>query len=75
MTIYWNSLSDFLAMGGYAGYVWGSFGVTALILVLEPLLVAKRKKETIRRLKRLMHAELRRNPTADSVNTSRNSAE
>ncbi|MGE5493455.1 MAG: heme exporter protein CcmD [Actinomycetota bacterium] len=54
MTIYWTSLSDFLAMGGYAGYVWGSFGVTALIMAVEPLFVARRKKETLRRLKRQM---------------------
>lgn len=54
MTIYWTSLSDFLAMGGYAGYVWGSFGVTALIMAVEPIFVARRKKETLRRLKRQM---------------------
>ena len=32
--IYWNSFSDFLAMGGYGGYVWGSFGVNALIMIV-----------------------------------------
>jgi len=31
----WNSFADFLAMGGYAIYVWGSFGVTALVLAVE----------------------------------------
>ena len=56
MTIYWNSLSDFLAMGGYAGYVWGSFGVTALILAVEPLLIAQRKQATVRRVKRQLRA-------------------
>lgn len=61
--IHWNSLSDFLAMGGYAGYVWGSFGLTALIMVAEPLLVRRRRRETIARLKRQMRAELPRNPT------------
>ena len=30
--IYWNSFADFLHMGGYGVYVWGSFGVTALIM-------------------------------------------
>lgn len=54
--IHWNSLADFLAMGGYGLYVWGSFGVTALILAIEPLLVAKKNKETIRRLKRQLRA-------------------
>ena len=32
---YWASMSDFLAMGGYGLYVWGSFGVTALVVAME----------------------------------------
>jgi heme exporter protein D len=31
----WASASDFLAMGGYGLYVWGSFGVTAFVMLLE----------------------------------------
>ena len=31
----WSSLNDFLAMGGYGFYVWGSYGVTALCIALE----------------------------------------
>ena len=26
-------VSEFLAMGGYAGYVWSAFGITALVLL------------------------------------------
>lgn len=33
--IYWHSLSDFLHMGGYAGYVWGSVAATAVVMALE----------------------------------------
>jgi heme exporter protein D len=33
-----DSLSSFLDMGGYAGFVWPSFGITVLVLVV--LLVA-----------------------------------
>jgi heme exporter protein D len=33
-----NSLSSFLDMGGYAGFVWSSYGITAVVLVV--LLVA-----------------------------------
>ena len=57
MTMHWNSFSEFLAMGGYAGYVWGSFGVTALIMALEPILVARTRKTAIARLKRQLRAE------------------
>ena len=28
-------MNEFLAMGGYGRYVWGSFGVVALALVIE----------------------------------------
>ena len=31
----WNSWSEFAAMVGYGPYVWGSFGVTALLLAAE----------------------------------------
>lgn len=33
--IYWHSLSDFLHMGGYGGYVWGSLAVMAAVMALE----------------------------------------
>jgi heme exporter protein D len=35
MTPYWKSLEDFLAMGGYGLYVWGAFGITALVIAVE----------------------------------------
>ncbi len=31
----WESWAEFWAMGGYAVYVWGSVGVTALLLAIE----------------------------------------
>ena len=44
--IYWNSFGDFLHMGGYGVYVWGSFGVTALIMLVEPIVVARNRKRS-----------------------------
>jgi heme exporter protein D len=38
----WGSLSAFLDMGGYGLYVWGSYGVTALALLLEVIFVVRR---------------------------------
>ena len=55
----WNSVGEFLAMGGYGLYVWGSFGVTALIMIIEPIMVARNRRTTIARLKRQMRAETR----------------
>jgi heme exporter protein D len=31
----WESWAEFWAMGGYALYVWGSMGVTVLLLAFE----------------------------------------
>ena len=44
----WQSLSDFLAMGGYGLYVWGSFGVCAVTMLAEPLLVHHRRRQALR---------------------------
>ncbi len=43
----WASASDFLAMGGYGLYVWGSFGVTALLMLLEMWSLSVRRKSLL----------------------------
>ena len=48
----WNSPAEFFAMGGYGLYVWGSFGACALAMAIEPLLLAKRRREVLRSLRR-----------------------
>ena len=35
---------EFLAMGGYAFYVWGAYGVTALVIVIEILAARTRRR-------------------------------
>jgi heme exporter protein D len=42
----WNSASEFWAMGGYGLYVWGSFGITALLMGLEVILAVRRHQHT-----------------------------
>ena len=46
----WGSVSAFLAMGDYAGFVWGSYGVTAACIVLEIVLLAARHRTALRAL-------------------------
>ena len=48
----WGSAGEFFAMGGYALYVWGSYGVTALFLLIEVILVMSRKRTITQRLSR-----------------------
>ncbi|MBK7647189.1 MAG: heme exporter protein CcmD [Betaproteobacteria bacterium] len=64
--IHWNSFADFIAMGGYGFYVWGSFGATVLIMAIEPIVVIRNRKSTIARLKRQLRADTR----ADHRNTA-----
>jgi heme exporter protein D len=39
-------MSDFFHMGGYAWYVWGSYGVTFLCLAIEMVVLLKRETQT-----------------------------
>ena len=48
----WGSAGEFFAMGGYAFYVWGSYGVTALFLLVEIVLLVLRKRTITQRLGR-----------------------
>ena len=47
-------MSEFLDMGGYAGYVWPAYGLTLLVVVLNIVwarrLLARSQEEARRRL-------------------------
>ena len=55
----WASWSDFFAMGGYAFYVWGSYGVTLGLLVAEVILLVLRKRNILQHLCRMRGAARR----------------
>jgi heme exporter protein D len=38
----WGSTEAFFHMGGYGLFVWGSYGLTAALMLVEPVLVARR---------------------------------
>jgi heme exporter protein D len=40
----WTSWSDFVAMGGYGLYVWGSFGMVALVMAGEVLQIGAARR-------------------------------
>jgi heme exporter protein D len=46
----WHSWAEFWDMGGYALYVWGSFGITALVLIGEVWQVRSQRKAVLRNL-------------------------
>ena len=55
--MHWNSLDDFLSMGDYGLYVWGSFLVTAACLLIEVMILKRADADSRRRLKRMQQWE------------------
>ena len=47
-----GSATAFFVMGGYAPFVWGSFAVAALCLLIEPVFVRARHRRAAAELKR-----------------------
>ena len=40
----WRSAAEFFAMGGYAPYVWGAYGLTAALMAIEAGLAVRRRR-------------------------------
>ena len=53
----WGSLDAFLTLGGYGLYVWGSFGITAVLMVLEPVLIRQRHRQALQQLAQELQAQ------------------
>jgi heme exporter protein D len=53
-------MSEFFAMGGHGFYIWMSYAVTALFMIIEVIAVARSKKTVLKRLARLARAEARK---------------
>ena len=45
----WGSFDNFLAMGGYGLYVWGSYGVTLVLIAAELVLLGRRRRYAVER--------------------------
>ncbi len=43
----WSGPADFFAMGGYALYVWGAYGVTVACLLIDPVLAVRRHRRAL----------------------------
>ena len=60
----WGSWENFWAMGGYGFYVWGAYGMTVAVLVLEVVLLrarrARARSEIARELRARIQAESKR---------------
>ena len=47
----WGSWENFLAMGGYGLYVWGSYAVTLAFIVAELAALVVRRRSAIERVR------------------------
>lgn len=53
----WGSVSAFFDMGGRGAFVWGAYGVTLLLVIVELWALSRRRKDTLRRLLRLQQLD------------------
>jgi len=62
--MYFDSLSEFLNMGGHALYVWSSFAISLLLMLLNLVLPWWKLKSTRRQLQRQIQREARQQETS-----------
>ena len=55
--------SEFFNMGGYAFYVWTSYGLTFAVLVLNIVQPLMQRKQTISRVRRAIRREAMKSST------------
>jgi heme exporter protein D len=55
----WSSVAEFVAMGGYGLYVWGSFVVTAAAIGWEAVMLRQHRANALRQVRdwRLLNEE------------------
>jgi heme exporter protein D len=59
----WGTWQNFLAMGGYGLYVWGSYAVTLVVLIAEIVALGARRRGVIERLAKYYAARRRNHET------------
>ncbi|MFM4678319.1 heme exporter protein CcmD [Aeromonas media] len=67
--MHFASFSDFMAMGGYAFYVWLSFGLTALCLVGIVMSTRLKTRNLLGELRNKQAREVRRKAAQQMENT------
>ena len=57
-------MSEFLNMGGYAMFVWPSYGLTLIVLLLNWWLPYQQHKQNLKKLKRQYRQESKRDDSS-----------
>jgi heme exporter protein D len=67
--MYFESLSDFLAMGGYASYVWSAFGITFFAMVILLVVSVRRGKQLLTEVQAKIDRQARIDAAKNMENT------
>jgi heme exporter protein D len=59
-----DAIADFLGQGGYAGFVWGAFGMTFGLMLAEVVLLHRSRRTILARIGRLLRVRGRSRPRA-----------
>ncbi|WP_159653501.1 heme exporter protein CcmD [Vibrio atypicus] len=67
--MHFESLSDFFAMGGYAGYVWSAFGITFLSMLILLIVSVRRGKALLNEVQSKVDRQARIDAAKNLENT------
>ncbi|MDN3699986.1 heme exporter protein CcmD [Vibrio artabrorum] len=67
--MYFESLSDFFAMGGYASYVWSAFGITFLTMIILVVVSVRRGKQLLNEVQAKIDRQARIDAAKNMENT------
>ena len=67
--MYFESLSDFFAMGGYASYVWSAFGITFPAMIFLLVVSVRRGKQLLNEVQAKIDRQARIDAAKNMENT------
>ncbi|EPV0879271.1 TPA: heme exporter protein CcmD [Vibrio vulnificus] len=67
--MHFESLSEFFAMGGYASYVWGAFGITFLAMLILLISSLRRSDALLKEVKAKIARQARIDAAKNMENT------
>lgn len=67
--MYFDSLSELFAMGGYAGYVWSAFGITLLSMLILMVASIRRGDALLKEVKAKIDRQARIDAAKNMENT------
>ena len=67
--MFFNSFHDFIAMGGYAGYVWSAFAITFIAMAAIWCMSVKRRKRILTEVRNKLERQARIDAAKKMENT------